>query len=109
MSDRTYSPDENRRALVDAFRAIEGYERQKKDIGEAISDTTDAICARLNISPKALKIAYRYWGMTSGEQQDLDTVLTMAQQALSDMQPDLFAPQTPRMRGESGPRLQSVS
>jgi hypothetical protein len=91
MSDRSYSGAESRRALVEAFRTIGAYKSQAKEIANAIRETKEAVCAQLNIAPKGFDVAMQYWGMTEGERMDLDTVLTMAQQALSDMQPDLFA------------------
>lgn len=84
------SAADGRRLLVDSFEAIWAYKAQQKEIGEAIKETKESICARLNIAPKGFDLALKYWTMTEGERMDFDTVLTMAQQALSDDQQDLF-------------------
>lgn len=81
---RSMSAAERRQYLRNAFDVIKGYKSQQKNISEAIKEAKDAACIRLNIAPKAFDLAARYWDMTDGERMDLDTVLTLAQQALDD-------------------------
>jgi len=81
---RSMSNAERMQFMRNAFEVIEGYKRQQKDIGEAIKEAKDAACIRLNIAPKAFDLTAKYWSMTPGERIDLDTALTLAQQALDD-------------------------
>lgn len=89
---RSMTPAERQNVMRNAFDCIKTYKAQQKDISEAIKEAKDAACIRLNIAPKAFDLAARYWDMTAGERMDLDTVLTLAQQALDDSGiDDMFA------------------
>lgn len=92
MSDRSYGAAERRKALLDSFNEIKAYERRKKDAAEAIGDIVTATCDKLNITPKAYKAALRYWSLPQSEQRDIDDIMAMTQQAMLDLQPDLFTP-----------------
>lgn len=90
MNDRSYSASDGRRALIEAFNTVDAYKSQAKDISAAIAETKKAICEKLGIAPKGFDMALKYWGMTDRERRDIDTVLTYAQQAIEDNQPDMF-------------------
>ena len=96
MSD-SMSTAERMKYMRQAFEVADGYDRQKKDISEAVKEAKDAACIRLNIAPKAFDMTMKYWRMTPGERMDLDTAMTLAQQALDDSgTEDMFVPESER-------------
>lgn len=85
---------ERRKALLHAADTVAAYKQQQKDIADAIADVKAVAAAKLGLAPKALDAALKYLHMSDGERMDIDTALTMAQQALSEVTTgDLFAAQ----------------
>jgi hypothetical protein len=84
MSDRSYSPAERRKILLDAASSIAAYKQEQKDLSDSIKETKENVCGRLDMAPKALDLILKYLGLTPGERTDLEAALTLAQQALDD-------------------------
>lgn len=85
---------DRRQTLLDAADSIAAYKLQQKDLADVIADVKAKVVVKCGLHPKALDVALKYLMLSEGERLDVDTALTLAQQALNEGQTgDLFAAQ----------------